>query len=388
MFKRFKRLAERALLILPMILAAAVPMSAPAWAASEREHEKDVRGTTVYFYAWGGSGQVNQYLRWADQRLKQEYGIKLQHVKVSDIAEAVNRLQNDQKAGRARGGEIDLLWINGENFHTLKRNGLLMPELLNEISNRDQLLTDELPLMVDFGVPVEGYEVPWGLGQFNLLSCAGCIEGDTVTPESLLAYAQENPGRLSYPKPPDFVGTTWLKSLLQALSDDDKRLYQEANAESIKALLPQLWEYLDKLHPLLWQEGESFPESAAQQLQWFADGKLAIALSFNPNEVKALVSSGRIPAGVRQHYFSQGAITNSHYLAVPHNATNKKAAAVVIEFLLSPEAQKRKADPEIWGDPPVVKLDGESRAALLPSSQELHASWQDILEAHWLERYQ
>lgn len=373
--------ALRCLLISSLLIA-------PAWAESEAASSEDVRGTTVYFYAWGGSGQVNQYLRWADRQLRQDYGIKLQHVKVSDIAEAVNRLQNDQKAGRDNGGEIDLLWINGENFHTLKRNDLILPELLGKISNRDQLLIDELPLMSDFGVPVEGYEVPWGVGQFNVIGCAGCIEEKTVTPASLLAFAQNNPGRLTYPKPPDFVGTTWLKSLLQALSDDDERLYEDAHSESINALLPQLWDYLDKLHPLLWQKGESFPESAAQQLQYFADGKLAIALSFNPNEVQALVRSGQLPAGVKQHYFSQGAITNSHYLAVPRNASHPEAAVVVIDFLLSQQAQERKADPEVWGDPPVVSLDGESRSSLLPSAQELHASWQDILEAHWLDRYQ
>ncbi len=235
-------------------------------------------------------------------------------------------------------------------------------------------------------MPVDGLEVPWGMGQFNLIAREKTFPQKEITPTQLLQYAQDHPGRLSYPKPPDFIGTTFLKSLLQALTDNDERLYQPATDKAAAELLPELWNYLDQLHPLLWEKGKTFPQSSAQQLQWLADGQLHVAFSFNPQEMAAKVKAGRLPASVSQHYFSQGAITNSHYLAVPRNASHKAAAKVAINFLISEPAQQRKADTDHWGDPAVIALPGEP--VRLPTAPELHASWQSLLEDQWLARYQ
>ncbi|MAN53233.1 MULTISPECIES: ABC transporter substrate-binding protein [unclassified Marinimicrobium] len=376
---------KRALTAL-LLMSSAVVVQAEQTAEDWSDVVQEARGSTVFFYAWGGSNSVNQYLRWAGRHLNRQYGINLRHVKVSDIAEAVHRLRSDQAAGRKQGGAIDLLWINGENFHALKESKLLEPDLLSAIPNHVHLLTDELPLLTDFGVPVDGFEVPWGMGQFNIIARDGSFAEPAITPEQLLAYAEQNPGRLSYPKPPDFIGTTFLKSLLQALADNDERLYREPSRSAERDLLPVLWDYLDQLHPLLWKKGQAFPKDSAQQLQWLADGQLHAAFSFNPQEMDSKVGNGRLPETVTQHYFAQGAITNSHYLAVPHNASHKAAAKVVINFLISRSAQARKADPRYWGDPAVVRLD--EAEALLPTAQELHAGWQERLEAHWLARYQ
>jgi putative thiamine transport system substrate-binding protein len=43
-------------------------------------------------------------------------------------------------------------------------------------------------------------------------------------------------------------------------------------------------------------------------------------------------------------------------VAIPINAKAKEGAQVVADFLLSPEAQARKADLKIWGDPTVLDL--------------------------------
>ncbi|MEQ1395205.1 ABC transporter substrate-binding protein, partial [Salmonella enterica] len=62
------------------------------------------RGETVYFNAWGGSQEVNNYLRWAAVQLKQQHDINLVHVKVSDIAETASRLVAEKAAGRHDAG--------------------------------------------------------------------------------------------------------------------------------------------------------------------------------------------------------------------------------------------------------------------------------------------
>lgn len=83
------------------------------------------------------------------------------------------------------------------------------------------------------------------------------------------------------------------------------------------------------------------------------------------------------------------------------NAKAKEGAQVFANFLLSPEAQARKADLAQWGDGSVLdpdKLSITQRAAFkttvpgamtekVPTLAEPHASWMNALEAEWLKRY-
>ena len=79
---------------------AAVPAWAQAqkadWAATERA----ARGQTVYFNAWAGSERINAYLQWAAGELQRDFGVKLQHVKISDAADVVKRVRAEKQAGR------------------------------------------------------------------------------------------------------------------------------------------------------------------------------------------------------------------------------------------------------------------------------------------------
>ena len=134
-----------------------------------------------------------------------------------------------------------------------------------------------------------------------------------------------------------------------------------------------------------------------------ADGELLIALTFNPNEPANLVASGELPATTIAWQHAQGTIGNTHFVAIPVNAQAKAAAQVTANFLLSPEAQARKADLKVWGDPTVLdlaKLNADRQGAVhravgagcrhrspAPTIPEPHGSWVPLIEAAWLERY-
>ncbi|WP_286823494.1 MULTISPECIES: ABC transporter substrate-binding protein [unclassified Idiomarina] len=336
-----------------------------------------LKAEVVNFYAWGGSPEVNSYLRWAQKEL-QEQGIQLRHNKVADASEVVKQIIDGHS-------NADIIWINGENFHALKEAGALR-SIAGEIKAMNNI-NPELNWQTDFGEPVEELEVPWGVGQFNLISRPGLFAKKTVSAESLLNAARENKGRISYPKPPDFHGTTLLKSLLLSLCPQQRDLFQQpVNSTNANELTEPLWSYLDKLHPLLWQQGENFPSSAGEQISYLANGQLLMAVSFNANDYKTLVNHGRLPAGVERHTLSDKAITNNHYLAVPNSSNNPEAAKTAIEFLLSEKAQQRKADTNRWGDPSVLK--SAQGSSLLEPTDDFHASWQEYLEREWSARYQ
>jgi hypothetical protein len=102
--------------------AVALPLAASAgWQSLQQE----ARGQTVWFNAWGGDPAVNRYLDWVSGEVKRDYAIDLRIVHIADAADAVKRIQTEARAGRSKGGSVDLLWVNGENFRTLKNANLL-----------------------------------------------------------------------------------------------------------------------------------------------------------------------------------------------------------------------------------------------------------------------
>lgn len=352
----------------------------------------EAKGQTVYFNAWGGSPEINAYLVWAGQELTREYQVKLVQVKVDDIAQSVSQLLANKQAGKRSGGPIDLLWVNGENFKALKEQGLLGDPFTHELPNM-ALVDGTLPVSEDFTVPVEGLEAPWGIGQLNLM-----VNGEEVSPlptsaAALLAWAKAHPGRFTYPKPPQFHGSSFLKQILLELTPDPAPLYREVTESDFAKLTAPLWAWLDELHPTLWRKGKLFPTSAAETRQLLDDGELAMAISFNPQEAQSAVQNGTLPPNVVAVAMAKGALTNSHFLAIPFNANARAGAKVVANFLLSPAAQERKAEPAFWGDPSVLRADAlpatqqQAPALRFKSVAEPHPSWQLRLEAAWAERY-
>lgn len=125
-------------------------------------------GQTVYFNAWGGDPAVNSYLDWVSQEMHKHYAITLKIVRLSDAAQAVKRIQSEAAAGRNNNGSVDLLWVNGENFHTLKQGGLLTEGWAENLPNW-QYVDIKKPVREDFSEPVDGAEAPWGSAQLMFI---------------------------------------------------------------------------------------------------------------------------------------------------------------------------------------------------------------------------
>lgn len=364
---------------------------------------EDARGQIVYFNAWGGDLNINRYLEWAAGRLWEEYGVELRHVKVTDIAEAVARVRAEHAAGRDESGSIDLLWINGENFAALRRAGLLYGPWVAGIPNAALVDWEGNPTaLIDNGIATDGYELPWGTAALTLFFDSNQVLLPLSGPEALLDWLRDNPGRFSYPQPPAFLGSSFLKQLLLLLIDDTERLQQPVGHD-FDAVTEPLWTWLDQAHPWMWRRGRLFPQSGPAQRELLAVGELDWMLSNNPFEASRAIRNGDLHDDIGGMHFAGGALANSHFLAIPYNSSATAGARVAANLLLSPEAQARKADEQYWGDPSVLdidKLDAEAQlafhalktgtAAPLPAQRYLpepHFSWTTALEKAWLERY-
>ncbi|MDF1748106.1 MAG: ABC transporter substrate-binding protein [Alphaproteobacteria bacterium] len=399
----FTTIFKAALLTIGLSTAPVIGSSAQAQDWSDIEQK--ARGQTVYWNAWGGDGAVNSYIRWVGDRISADYGITLEHVKLDDTANAVRKVLAEKSAGRDDGGSVDLIWINGENFKAMKDQGLLYGPVTDKLPNYALIDTQANPAVeLDFTIPTDGLESPWGQAKLVFIYDSATLQEPPKSMMALQAYALAHPGRVTYPAPPQFLGSTFLKQALYELVQDRDALLQPAG-DNYAAVTAPLWAYLDTIRPALWREGRDYPDGDDALIRLLDEGAVDFALSFQPGRASSAIAQGLLPDTARTFVLDQGTIGNTHYVAIPYNAAHKEGAMVLANFLLSPEAQAHKQDPDVWGDMTVLtmdKLTPDARALfdVLPlgiatlSPAELgttlpepHPSWMTRIENTWLERY-
>lgn len=363
------------------------------------------KGQTVYWNAWGGGDVYNDYIAWVADRVSGEYGVTVEHVKLSDTAEAVRKVLAERTAGRITDGSVDLIWINGENFKAMKDNALLYGPITDKLPNFQLVDTEALPATVlDFTVPTDGLESPWGQAKLVFIHDSETTPDPPKSIDAILTYAEENPGRVTYPAPPDFTGTTFLKQVLYSKVEDPSVLLRPAG-DNFDAVTAPIWQYLDRITPVLWRNGNDYPKTGTALVQLLDDGEIDLAFSFVVGEASTAITEGRLPKTARSFVLDGGTIGNVHFVAIPFNASAKEGAMVVANFLLSPEAQAHKLSPEVWGEPTVLSFDRMSandrslfeavpthEATLGPDElgktlPEPHPSWMTRIEETWLRRY-
>ncbi|MCG9724571.1 ABC transporter substrate-binding protein [Vibrio brasiliensis] len=372
-------------------LLSSLLVSISSYASDTWQHTvEQAKGQTVYFHAWGGSQEINRYLQWANSQLQSQYGVTLQHVKVTDIAETTTRLIAEKAAGKNSGGSVDMVWINGENFKSMKDNQLLFGPFTTHLPNW-QYVDKTLPIDVDFSEPTDGLEAPWGVGQLVFIHDKLKLNNPPNSFSEMLSYAKAFPNRLSYPRPPEFHGTSFLKALLIELTNNDASLMQPVDEKSFAVVTQPLWQYLDEFHKVAWRGGKQFPSGTTESIQLLDDGQIDLAITFNPNAVYSAQANGNLADSTQVYAMDNGALSNIHFLAIPWNANASAGAQVAINFLLSPEAQSRKGDTSVWGDPSVLSskyLTGTAKnTQQFKSIAEPHPSWQNAIEQEWLKRY-
>lgn len=366
------------------------------------------RGQTVYFSAWAGDTQTNDFIAWVGEEALRRYGVKLDQVKLRDTSEAVTRVVAEKTAGRDSGGSVDLIWINGPNFLAMKQQNLLFGPFATALPNWRYVDTTSKPSnLVDFTVPVDGFEAPWRMAQIVFIYDSARTPAQTL-PKSMaamVAWAKSHPGRLTHPNVRNFLGSTFLKQALYEFAPDPAVLQRPATDDDFAKVTAPLWAWYDSLKPTLWRGGKEFPASGPAQDQLLSDGEIDLSISFNPAAAAVAIKNGTLRESARVYVLDKGTIGNTSFVAIPYNAAHKEAAMVVANLLLSPEVQARAQDPKTMGNFTVLdlaKLDPEQRslfqrpadAAGLPTNSELgaallepHPSWMTRLTDEWEKRY-
>jgi len=353
-----KKLNVLLLFLLSLLLVACgksekSPSSAQLEKLTWEQIEATASGSTVNMMMWAGDPKINAYVQnYIAPAVKEQYNIDLKTVN-GQGNNIVQLLMTEKQAGKK--SNIDMMWINGETFYQLRQIKGLYGPFVDRLPN-SQLIDLENPFIgLDFQEPIKGMEAPWGNVQMTLIYNSEKVKQLPQTRADLLAYVKKYPGTFTFDN--QFTGLTFMKALLIDIAGGKDALAGNYDAAAYKKYAPQLWSYLRDLKPYLWKKGEVFPENVAQMHQLFASGELYFTMSNNDAEVDNKINEGLFQEYARAYVPDFGTIQNSHYLGIPGNAVDKAAAMVVINFMISPEAQLKKQSPEVWGDGTVLNMD-------------------------------
>lgn len=363
------------------------------------------KGGEVNWFLWGGSDNINQYVtEYIGGRLSDEYDITLNRVGLSDTVEAVNIVLGEKESGVTDAGSVDMIWINGENFRTMKQGDLAYCGYTDILPNNALVDWSNPAIANDFGVPVDGCEVPWSKAQFAFAYDTTRTESPPKSIGELIEWVAANPGRFTYPAPPDFNGSVFVRHVFyhaaggvdNLLGDFDQAKYDEVAAKT--------WKILNDMEPYLWREGATYPASISAMDQLYANSEVDLTFNYEPSGVGLNIENGVFPPTTQGYGLSDGTIGNTNYTIIPFNSPNKAAALVLQNVLLSGEAQYQKALPSVWGAAPAIEMSRTNDAVqadfnaiekhpnVVPADElakaalpELQASWISAIEKGWLE---
>lgn len=303
---------------------------------------KQADGQTVSFYGWGGNEDLN---KWIDNELavqvKEKYNITINRVPM-DIDEVLSKLSAEKQAGTGS-GSIDMIWINGENFYSTKENDLLLGAFAGKLPNFSKYVDKESDsTKLDFGYPIEGYEVPYSKAQMVLINDSAKTPETPGSAAELLEYAQKYKGQVTYAAPPDFTGSAFVRNIIYDVVGYEEFFTMESDKETVKAYIQPAMDYLNELKPYLWNEGRTYPATNAQAENMYADGELNMAVSYEPYSVALNIDKNIFTETSRSFLFDKGTIGNTNYITIAKNAPSKAGAMVVINEMLTPELQAKK----------------------------------------------
>ena len=361
----------------------------------------EAQGQVVDLWMYGGDDRGNAYVDDVLAPAAAKAGVSLRRVPVADTKEAIRRILSERAAG-STDGEVDLVWVNGDNFATGRQAGAWLCGWSDDLPNSQYVGADDPLVAEDFGVDVDGCEAPWHKAQFTFAYDSARVDDPPTTFAGLLDWARAHPGRFTYPAPPDFTGSVFVRQALYALSGGPDEVPARYDEAAFDELTPDLWAALEEVAPSLWREGSTYPRDSVALDRLYADGEVDMTMTYGPATLTELVADGTFPPTTRVLTLEEGTVGNASFLGIPATAGDQAGAMVVANLALSPQQQAAKADPDVWGQFTVLDLDlleddQRARFGALPESPvvpsydvlsrgadpELSSDWVSPLDEGW-----
>ncbi|MEF9990736.1 MAG: ABC transporter substrate-binding protein [Romboutsia sp.] len=352
------------------------------------------KGSTVTFYGYGGNEVMN---KWFDSyvipQMKENYDIKVKRVGMN-IEDILNQLLSEKQANSEK-GIIDVIWINGENFKTAKENDLLLGAFTNKLPNFNDYVdssSDEVNL--DFGTEVESMEAPWGKSQFAIVKNSQKVKEDIDSAQRLKKFVIENPGKFTYPEIPDFTSSAFIRNIIYDIVGYENVANLPEDEAKVKEVIQPAIDYLNEIKQYLWNKGETYPANSSQLDNMYSDNEVYFTMTYSPNTLLGRIESEEFSKYTEIVEFKKGNISNTHFITIAKTSPNEAGAMVLIDFLMSVDAQGSKTDTANWGDSSSLDMDKISKenkskfketVVIENSLPELKAGLVPIIEKIWVD---
>lgn len=363
---------------------------------------KSSKGSKVTFYGWGGDEQLNKWLDdYFAPLMKDKYDITMERIPM-DIEQILSQLSGEIQANK-KDGNIDMIWINGENFKSAKENNMLFGPFVDKLPNYSNYVdTESDDVKLDFGYPIEGYEAPYGKAQIVLLADTEVVDELPKSAEELMEFVKKYPGKVTYPALPDFTGSAFVRNIIYEICGYEQFLDMKADKKTVKKAIEPALDYLKSLNPYLWNKGATFPESSTTVTNMFSDGELVLNMTYGAYDVAVNIEEKKYTDTTQSFQFDKGTIGNTNFIGIASNSSNKAGAIVAINEMISPKVQASRY--EVLRSLPVLdheKLNEEEKQLFdkvnlgkgtIPQSEllskrlpEMPADLVPIIEEIWLE---
>lgn len=302
--------------------------------------KKEAKGSTVTFYGWGGDEVLN---KWLDDvfapDMKEKYDIKMERVPM-DIDQILSQLSGEMEANK-KDGDIDMIWINGENFKSAKEKNMLYGPFTDKLPNFSKYIDIKSEdVNYDFAYPIKGYEAPYGKAQFVFMKDNAVAKETPKNAEEFLEFCKKYKGKVTYPKLPDFTGSVFVRNIIyETCGGYEQFMDMKADKATVKKAIQPALDYLKKLNPYLWNGGKSFPDSSTKCEKMYSDGELVMYMTYGAYDAAVGIDNGTYPKTTQTFQFDKGTIGNTNFMAIAANSANKAGAMVAINEMMSPEIQ-------------------------------------------------
>lgn len=343
---------------------------------------QSAKGTEVSIYMWGGSKEVNSYFdSFVIPKLKKLHGITLNRVPIDDVKIVLQKIELEKNAKKT--GTIDIIWINGENFKIAKDKELLYGSFVSKLPNYKKYIdVKNRSNLLDFSEPTDGLEAPFGRAQFVMVYNSEKVNNPPKNSDELFNWIKNNPSRFTYPDVTDFTGSAFVRGLfidyIGGMKNFDEKTYKEK--------LSKFFVKLNEIKPYMFKSGSYMPNSSALLDTLYTNSNVDFTFSYNPSHALNKIKSSNFPKSSKTAIFEKGSLANTHFLSIPSTSQNVEGAMVVIDFLLSPQAQLEKAKSDVWGDGSVIditKLDKNMKDKFAKLSSD-----DSLLRSEFLEKNQ
>ena len=259
-------------------------------------------------------------------------------------ADLPGKLQAQQQAGQVL---IDLVLTGTDGLSSGIAQGLYLPiaeTFKSRLSNMDNYLEPAAKMQTlteGQGVVVTYY--PAGpLLEYNPNS----VPTPPTTPEQLLAWAAEHPGRFGYARPADSVpGRTFIMGLPYILGDSNPQ--DPVNGWS------KTWDFLKQLDAHI----DHYPTSTSPTMQNLSTGTWDMTVSTTGWDINPRLL-GTVPTEFKVASFTGFTwVTDAHYAVVPKGVDTDKQAAILalLNDMLTPQQNAKAFDKGYFYPGPCVR---------------------------------